>query len=300
MSIIIKTTSNELFPFDSGNKYYEEVVSANKEALLSAETKLSVASSVISTGLIGARVLKQFDKLPISNQGLNVLSTVGLIASAALLIGGYSITRAQLSNLDVTPQINASTSLTQEQIAELVSRAKDAQTIKLFSQDSSRHLTYLISVLELADAASQVYFPPEERRKIVAAVKELEGIEKRAKTKEEIQRLKQKLAVHTRRFIVDEHENGENPNVGPSAIIKWDKKRKEKDVKFSYCADLLEKIDSQLKENEEKADIGPWAYDLLGVPVRLILPQLRVHSVPQIGAKSGGLRRSPTFNNLDQ
>jgi hypothetical protein len=295
MSIITKTSANSLFPFDSGNKYYEEDASSNKEALLNAESKLSAAATCISTGVIGARILKQIDRLPISKAGLNIISTVGLITSASLLIGGYSITRLKLADLERGPPVNESTSLTKEQIVEFISRAKAVQTIKLLSEESIAHLTNLVALLEEADPKAEwVYFLPEERVKIVEAARELEGIEKRAKTKEEIQRFRMKLTPkEIKPFSVQEFD------IGPGAIIRWNQPLKG-DVVINHLAYELESQIAQLEAEDEKADIGPFAYSQLEKLCIRLLPKVSIGEIQQIGEKVGGLRRSTSKMNLSK
>lgn len=284
MTIITKTSSNSLFP---GN---------NREEILNTESKCILTSMIISTGLIGARILKQMDKLPISDASLNVVNTVGLITSTAILLGGTLITRSQLP-----PAIDASNTLTKGQIVEFISRAKTAKTVKLLSEGSANHLNKLLSLLEEADPKDElVYFPTEDRHAIVDAVRELEGVEKRAKTKEEIQGLRQKLGPFEKRFTVEEFEDGENLNVGPSGIIKRNKNRRPRDVETNDCADKLKASEEQLKGLGDKADIGPEVNSVLEKRGIHFLVQGEQRKVVRVGSKVGGLRRSPTSDNLHQ
>lgn len=284
MTIITKTSSNSLFPAN------------NREEILNAESKCILTSMAISTGLIGARILKQMDKLPISDASLNVVNTLGLITSAAILFGGTLINRSILP-----AATDASTSLSKEQIVEFISRAKAAQTIKLLSEKSTNHLNKLTSLLEDADPKDElVYFPSDDRQAIVDAVRELEALEKRAKTKEEIQKLQENLGSFRKRFTIKHFENGEDPNVGPSGIIKWNKERRPRDIETNYLADKLKEKQKQINNPDDKADIGSEVNSILERRGVQLLPQVEHLRPVKIGSKVGGLRRSPTFNHLDQ
>lgn len=288
MSLITKTLASSLFPSDLTNRYYEEEASANQESLRNTESNLFSGSTLLSAALIGSRILKQIDVLPVSNEKLKVIQQVGFFTSAALLIGGC-VARSRLNHLNAGPPLNDSTCLTPAQIAEFITRAKAVQPIKLLSSESADSLENLISLLEEADPKGELaYFPPEKRKEIVKAARELEAIEDRKRTKEDIQRLRKSLPKKKVKLF-----SLEEAPVGADQILTK-VKPPTKDAQIGFLALTLGEIMKQLEAEDEKTwvDIGRQAH--------AFIKGLGIHLLPKLDVSAIVLRKPTTGKSLNR
>lgn len=313
------TNGVTLFPNNPNNDYYEKDAEASRSAICSVETKICSLSAIIPAILIGSQILKKLNLLDLSSERLSTITTLGTVATVAILLGGLCITRFQLTQLSLGPPLDPSNSLTRAQVQQFLTIAK--------IKDNPPQITHLISHLEEVNrdtGYSRTYITPTQREdfkqiEYVMTKKGIIDILERAKIiksqrenewnliwKKEADESKKKSRPSFSslgRFSIEETDSGE-------ATIKFIKYPLNL-VKIDHLICLLEKAIKGFDEDAAIVDVGDDARFLLQIlklePIqkRPEVPGLRIpmrHSgainLNLTGVK-GSMRSSPTIKDFD-
>lgn len=301
-----------IFPYNPNNDYYEKDVKASSSAINSRETTICALASLIPAGLIGSQILKNLNLLDIAGEKLSTITTLGSVATVAILLGGLCVTRFQLARLNFGPPLDPSNSLTRAQVQQILTSAK----IK----------TPLISHLEqlnLDTGYARAYLTPAQREDIqlhTMTKGEIIGILERAKSiksqrekewkliwekevsESEADKITSRALGKTlRRFSIEEIASGH----ASIKFIKYPPKLAQ--IDHLICA--LEKAIKGLDKEPDAAIayIGDEARFLLQteqlepIQVRAEVPNLKntpVYNLKLEGVQ-GSMRHSPTISNFD-